>query len=453
MNFSSMDRKYQIIHWVGLIALLALNCHLTIGHAQGTAFSHQGRLNDGGHPANGLYDLRFGVYDAATNGNVIGSILTNAGTLVANGLFSLTLDFGADVFTGRGRWLELAVRTNGSDAFTALSPRQQVTPAPYAIMANSASNLLGALPATQLSGTVPVSQLPAEVVTNGQAANLVIGGNLTVSNGITAGSFQVSNNGGVTIGTTNGDYATICKGTNNVPWFGQNMTSVTLRSGGTPGLRSYGFYDDASHFASLWYWPDHWNQEPELGLESSGTIAILAGKVQYSLASSWEENFYQFSFWALNMFGNDPDIFQGAAALTFCAMVCTNGDDLVWAGSHAYAGAYSKGNSPQNGYRAYSSTPGWHFRPTQDKGGDGELVFWSRLQNQTTGGPWSGTDPVIKLRAGDQRAVSIYGDVYANDHKGITTNYTVHVGDTLQIQNGIIIGILPYGSTNEVPAK
>ena len=32
--------------------------------AQGTAFTYQGRLNDGGNPANGSYDLRFALYDA-----------------------------------------------------------------------------------------------------------------------------------------------------------------------------------------------------------------------------------------------------------------------------------------------------------------------------------------------------------------------------------------------------
>jgi hypothetical protein len=40
-------------------------------HAQGTAFSYQGQLNVGGNPANGLYDVRFTVSDAQTNGNTI----------------------------------------------------------------------------------------------------------------------------------------------------------------------------------------------------------------------------------------------------------------------------------------------------------------------------------------------------------------------------------------------
>jgi hypothetical protein len=35
------------------------------GLAQGTAFTYQGRLNNGGSPASGLYDLRFTIYDSS----------------------------------------------------------------------------------------------------------------------------------------------------------------------------------------------------------------------------------------------------------------------------------------------------------------------------------------------------------------------------------------------------
>ncbi|MGD0746019.1 MAG: hypothetical protein ABSA45_12775, partial [Verrucomicrobiota bacterium] len=63
--------------------------------AQTTAFSFQGRLNDHGSPANGIYDLQFTVCDALTNGNVVGGPLTNSATAVSNGLFFVTLDFGS----------------------------------------------------------------------------------------------------------------------------------------------------------------------------------------------------------------------------------------------------------------------------------------------------------------------------------------------------------------------
>jgi hypothetical protein len=126
--------------------------------AQGTAFSYQGRLNDSGAPANAAYDLRFALYDAVTNGNSLNGPLTNSAVFVTNGLFTVTLDFGAGVFTGPNRWLSIGVRTNGdTNAFTVLWPRQPVLPVPYAIFANSASNLTGTLAATQLTGTVPAT--------------------------------------------------------------------------------------------------------------------------------------------------------------------------------------------------------------------------------------------------------------------------------------------------------
>jgi hypothetical protein len=80
---------------------------------QGTAFTYQGRLNDGNAGANGSYDLQFNIFDAVTNGATQGSSITNAATIVSNGLFTVTLDFGAGIFDGSDRWLEIGVRTNG----------------------------------------------------------------------------------------------------------------------------------------------------------------------------------------------------------------------------------------------------------------------------------------------------------------------------------------------------
>ena len=44
----------------------------------------QGRLNDGATPAQGIYDLRFTIYDAATNGNAVSVTLTNTAAAVTN---------------------------------------------------------------------------------------------------------------------------------------------------------------------------------------------------------------------------------------------------------------------------------------------------------------------------------------------------------------------------------
>jgi hypothetical protein len=121
---------------------------------QGTAFTYQGQLNSGGSLANGLYDFRFSLYTVPSGGTVAAGFLTNSATPVSNGLFTVVLDFGTGVFDGTTYWLQIGVRTNGSGGFIGLSPRQELTPAPYAIFAESASaaGLTGTLPSASLGG-------------------------------------------------------------------------------------------------------------------------------------------------------------------------------------------------------------------------------------------------------------------------------------------------------------
>ncbi len=130
----------------GLLALALLACAHQAA-AQGTAFTYQGQLHAGGNPANGTYNLTFSLFNTNTGGASIGGPVATNGVGVANGLFTVTLDFGSSPFTGTNYWLEIQVETNGAGSITTLSPRQPLTPAPYAIYAASASNLLGTVPA------------------------------------------------------------------------------------------------------------------------------------------------------------------------------------------------------------------------------------------------------------------------------------------------------------------
>jgi hypothetical protein len=102
--------------------------------AVSTAFTYQGRLTDGGSPANGEYDFRFMLYDAATAGSQVGSTVLKGNTDVTDGLFTVELDFGSGIFTGGARYLAIGVRPGSSTgAYTTLLPRQALTPAPYAL--------------------------------------------------------------------------------------------------------------------------------------------------------------------------------------------------------------------------------------------------------------------------------------------------------------------------------
>jgi formylglycine-generating enzyme required for sulfatase activity len=123
-------------------ALFCVGNHpFSIAHAQGTAFTYQGQLQNNGGLASGSYDLTFTLYTTNVTGAPVAGPVTNAVTGVTNGLFTTLVDFGPGVFTGTSNWLEIAVRTNGTGNFVNLVPRQQITPAPYALMAGDANNL------------------------------------------------------------------------------------------------------------------------------------------------------------------------------------------------------------------------------------------------------------------------------------------------------------------------
>src|SRR5262245_24236974 len=98
-----------------------------------SGFTYQGRLKNGGSPANGQYDLVFKLYDALAAGSQVGSPITITNQTVTEGLFTVQLDFGPSVFWGEARWLEIAARVSGGGSFTTLSPRQPLTAAPYAL--------------------------------------------------------------------------------------------------------------------------------------------------------------------------------------------------------------------------------------------------------------------------------------------------------------------------------
>jgi hypothetical protein len=162
----------RISFLVAALLLLTIDSQLAPAFAQGTAFTYQGRLNSTGAPVSGNYDVVFALYNDPLLGDQVGAAVTNSAVSVMNGLFTTTVDFGAAPWTGQPLYLELLVRTNGSGALTLLSPRQPVTPSPYAIFATSASNVSGTISATQISGPVGSANLAgtygsAVAVTNG----------------------------------------------------------------------------------------------------------------------------------------------------------------------------------------------------------------------------------------------------------------------------------------------
>ncbi len=105
-----------------------------------SAFTYQGRLKSAGNPYTGLCDFEFGLWDAETLGTQVGTTLTRPNVGLAEGYFTVILDWGGDRFQGEARWLDIAVRCPaGGGTYTPLAPRQQLTAAPYALHAMGSS--------------------------------------------------------------------------------------------------------------------------------------------------------------------------------------------------------------------------------------------------------------------------------------------------------------------------
>ena len=185
------------------LLLAAAFCEFPNARAQGTAFTYQGRLNDGASAANGVYDLQFSLFPLSSGGSAIAGPVTKLAVGVTNGLFTTIVDFGGPL-GGGSNWLELAVRTNGAGSFSpALVPRQQLTPVPYAV---TAANFTGVVSAAQL----PVAGVTLSGAFSGNGASLTnvnasaLGG-LALSNfWRTGGNTGANPTNGAFLGTTDG---------------------------------------------------------------------------------------------------------------------------------------------------------------------------------------------------------------------------------------------------------
>lgn len=140
-------------------------------------FTYQGMLLDGGSPATGLYDVQFCLFEQPGATNVLACMSVLDDVPVEDGLFATDLSFApADLREGQ-RYLEVRLRAGDSNGgFTALSPRQALRPAPYALHA------LNALP-----GSVDADSIVAGAIAGEQLANGAVQAQHLVDNAVTSG--------------------------------------------------------------------------------------------------------------------------------------------------------------------------------------------------------------------------------------------------------------------------
>jgi hypothetical protein len=198
----------------------------------GTAFTYQGQLKVSDAPYTGTCDVKFGLYDALTGGTQVG-ILTKTAMPVAEGLFTVQLDYGTGKFEGDARWLEMSVRCpSGSGTYQILSPRQALTAAPYALHSKGApwSGLSG-VPAGFADGTDNDTTYSAG--TGLTLSGTTFSANTTYLQRRVSGSCTT----GSAIRVVNADGTVTCQAVSGGGW------SLTGNAGTTPGTNYLGTSD------------------------------------------------------------------------------------------------------------------------------------------------------------------------------------------------------------------
>ena len=170
----SLSLWHLMTHWPGSCLFLSITLVGLVlsAPAQTSSIAYQGQLADGGVPANGSYDFQFKVFNHPSAGSQISSTLTKGNLDLSNGLFTVTLDFGTNVFDGGDRWLAVSVRPGDSTgAYSNLLPRQPILSTPYSLRALNAGFAIAAATATT-AGTAgaAVNATTAGLATNAFSA-------------------------------------------------------------------------------------------------------------------------------------------------------------------------------------------------------------------------------------------------------------------------------------------
>jgi hypothetical protein len=299
-------KKFQIL----IILSAAIFCfgHICLAGPVGTAFTYQGRLIDANKAADGEYDFQFKLYDANSDGNKLGTDVNKPEVDVIDGYFTVELDFGTDpnLFNGNERWLDIGVRPgdlNDPNVYTTLSPRQEITPAPYALYTMGGGGAGGS--PWQMNGsdiyynagnvgigtTTPSSPLTIntvagpdiELVSTGSNADIMTNGAFRVGTSTSQPFSIITNNiyqmtvdsaGNVGIGTTTpSDKLSVYGGTIRATNSDPNGRSFI----GEGGLRGGVFSASSASGVGVFGWASHpseWNAGGYFGTDSSNGVGI-----------------------------------------------------------------------------------------------------------------------------------------------------------------------------------
>ncbi len=118
--------------------------------AAAAEYRFDGHLDDGGRPANGLYDLQLTAFPAEKAGATLAAPIVFERVPVADGRFLLTFDLPADADAA---WVEVAVREPGAGAFSRIPTRTKAIAAPLIGQCWATTGDSGSSAATNFLGT------------------------------------------------------------------------------------------------------------------------------------------------------------------------------------------------------------------------------------------------------------------------------------------------------------
>ena len=165
---------------VRCIALLSVLSGMVMAEPLGTAIKYNGHFKDNGNPANGIYDVIFGLWDVAEGGDPNVNRKASCaftGVTVEDGALSASPNFG-DVFSGQAYWLEIQIKKSNQQDYTTLTPRQPLEAAAYALHTPKAGRAEKATSADKAdkvnANAVDAAGLQIEAVEEGKIKNQAV---------------------------------------------------------------------------------------------------------------------------------------------------------------------------------------------------------------------------------------------------------------------------------------
>lgn len=338
-----MQKKLKMILAACTLALASA------ASAQTTAFTYQGKLVDDCCPATGLYDLTFKLFDNGGSGNSgqQGPTVSKVAVPITNGLFSVSLDFGAALFNGTSLWLQMEVRTNSATppaTFITLSPRTELSPTPSAIYAQKAGTVAdNAITASKIAAGAAVKRL------NGLSdlVNLVAGANITLTTSGNNLQISAAGAGGSGIWSLNG--TTTYYNAGNVG-IGTSSPGAKLHvDGGNSGRGIYAY--DVTGEAIV---GDSWTGSAVVGYSGGGGVGLYG----VSLSNKGVFGLGDYGVWG------QSDNNGGRGVL---GSVTGGGDAVGVYGQNTASGRYGQLGTASYGVNAYGGT-GWALHAEGDNG-------------------------------------------------------------------------------------